>query len=87
MLYLEEQGFRITWLPVDRYGRVSLSDLEAAVCEDTILASVMYVNNEVGALEPVEEIGRFLKEKLREYFLRGCVQAMESTDSSEKDGN
>ena len=63
MLYLEEQGFRITWLPVDRYGRVSLSDLEAAVCEDTILASVMYVNNEVGALEPVEEIGRFLKEK------------------------
>lgn len=63
MLYLEEQGFRITWLPVDRYGRVSLSDLEAAVCEDTILASVMYVNNEVGALEPVEEIGCFLKEK------------------------
>lgn len=63
MLYLEEQGFRITYLPADRYGRVSLSALQEAVCEDTILVSVMYVNNELGAVEPVAEIGRFLKEK------------------------
>lgn len=63
MMYLEEKGFRVTYLPVDRYGRISLSALQEAVCEDTILVSVMYVNNELGAVEPVEEIGRFLKEK------------------------
>ena len=45
MMYLEEQGFRVTYLPVDRYGRISLSALQEAVCEDTILVSVMYVNN------------------------------------------
>lgn len=63
MMYLEEQGFRVTYLPVDRYGRISLSALQEAICEDTILISVMYVNNELGAAEPVEAIGRFLKEK------------------------
>lgn len=63
MMYLEEQGFRVTYLPVDRYGRISLSALQEAVCEDTILVSVMYVNNELGAVEPVEEVGRFLKER------------------------
>lgn len=63
LMYLEEQGFRVTYLAADRYGRVSLKDLQEAVSEDTILVSTMYVNNELGALEPVEEIGRFLKEK------------------------
>jgi cysteine desulfurase len=63
MMYLKEQGFRITYLPVDRYGRVCLEDLKAAICSDTILVSIMYVNNELGALEPVEEIGHFLKEE------------------------
>lgn len=62
LMYLEEQGFRVTYLAADRYGRVSLKDLQEAVSEDTILVSTMYVNNELGALEPVEEIGRFLKE-------------------------
>lgn len=63
LMYLEEQGFRITFLPVDRYGRIRLEDLKEAICEDTILVSTMYVNNELGAVEPVEEVGRFLKEK------------------------
>lgn len=63
LMYLEEQGFRVTYLAADRYGRVSQKDLQEAVSEDTILVSTMYVNNELGALEPVEEIGRFLKEK------------------------
>jgi cysteine desulfurase len=63
MMYLKEQGFRITYLPVDRYGRVCLEELKAAICPDTILVSIMYVNNELGALEPVEEIGHFLKEE------------------------
>lgn len=63
MKYLEEQGFRVTYLPVDSFGVVRLEDLKKAVCEDTILVSVMYVNNEVGAVEPVEEIGAWLKSR------------------------
>lgn len=63
MLYLQEQGFDITFLPVDRYGRIRLEALEEALTEDTILVSVMYVNNEVGAVEPVAEISRVIKAK------------------------
>lgn len=63
MGFLEEMGFEITYLPVDSFGRISLEDLEAAVREDTILVSVMYVNNEIGAVEPVEEISRCIKKK------------------------
>ncbi len=60
MQFLEGAGFEVTYLPVDKDGLVSLEDLKAAVREDTILVSVMYVNNEIGAAEPVEEIGAFL---------------------------
>lgn len=61
--YLESLGFEITFLPVDRNGHISLDELEGAVRPDTILVSVMYVNNEVGAVEPVEEISRIIKKK------------------------
>ena len=60
MRFLEQEGFEITWLPVNEDGEISLSDLEAAVREDTILVSVMMVNNEMGALEPVEAAGRII---------------------------
>lgn len=60
---LEEMGFQITFLPVDQNGHISLDELREAVREDTILVSVMYVNNEVGAVEPVEDISRVVKEK------------------------
>lgn len=63
MLFLEEMGFEVTYLPVNEYGLISREDLEAAVREDTILVSVMYVNNEIGAVEPVEEISRLIKKK------------------------
>ncbi len=63
LLALEKQGFEVTFLPVDRDGHISLSELRQAVRDDTILVSVMYVNNEVGAVEPVEEISRVVKEK------------------------
>lgn len=61
--YLEEQGFEVTRLPVDTEGHVKLDALKEALREDTILVSVMYVNNEIGALEPVEEISKIIKEK------------------------
>lgn len=61
--YLESLGFEITFLPVDHDGHISLEELEAAIRPDTILVSVMYVNNEVGAVEPVEEISRIIKKK------------------------
>lgn len=60
---LEEQGFEVTILQVDHDGHISLEELEAAIRPDTILVSVMYVNNEVGAIEPVEEISRIIKRK------------------------
>ncbi len=60
--FLEEQGFEITYLPVDGQGHISLETLKEQLRPDTILVSVMYVNNEVGAVEPVEEIGRVIKE-------------------------
>lgn len=61
--YLEEQGFEVTYLPVDGRGVVSLKALEEALRPDTILVSVMYVNNEVGAVMPIEEIGRLVHTK------------------------
>ena len=61
MKFLEENGFRITYLPVDENGHVSLEDLKEALCEETILVSVMHVNNEIGAIEPVEEISKLVK--------------------------
>lgn len=61
--YLEEQGFSVTYLPVDTYGVVSLTDLKDAVCSDTILVSMMHVNNEIGAVEPIEEAARLIKQQ------------------------
>lgn len=61
MFYLEEQGFRVTYLPVDEKGIVDLEILKNSICDDTILISIMYVNNEVGAVEPIEEIAKIIK--------------------------
>lgn len=58
--FLEEQGFRVTYLPVDKKGCVSLEALKAAICPETILVSVMYVNNEIGTIQPVEEIAQIV---------------------------
>ncbi len=62
MEYLKEQGFEITYLPVDSYGVISLEDLKKALREDTILVSLMQVNNEIGAIQPIEEAGKIIKE-------------------------
>lgn len=76
MKHLEEQGFSVTYLPVDRDGIVSLEALARAVCGETILVSVMYVNNEIGSVQPVEEIARIIKEKNpRTLFHVDAIQA------------
>ncbi len=76
MSFLEEQGFRITYLPVDQDGIVSLDALREAICDDTILVSIMYVNNEMGAVEPVAEIGKLIKSIRPDiYFHVDAIQA------------
>ena len=57
----EEEGFRVTYLPVDQYGRIRLDALQEALCEDTILVSIMYVNNEVGSVQPIQEAASIVK--------------------------
>lgn len=61
MAYLQNQGFEVTYLPVDREGRISLKDLERAIRPDTILVSIMHTNNEIGSLQPVAEAGELIK--------------------------
>lgn len=62
MHYLEqEEGFRVTYLPVDKNGRIKLDALKKALCRETILVSIMYVNNEVGSVQPIEEAVQIVK--------------------------
>lgn len=63
LIYLEECGFEVTYLPVDHNGKVRLDQLEQAIRQDTILVSIMYVNNEVGAVEDIEKIANLIHEK------------------------
>lgn len=63
MAFLESLGFEIIYLNVDHHGIVDLEQLEQEVNEDTILVSVMYVNNEIGTVEPIQEIAEIIKEK------------------------
>ncbi|MCX6343583.1 MAG: cysteine desulfurase NifS [Armatimonadetes bacterium] len=60
---LEKMGYEVTYVPVDANGLVSVEDVANAITEKTILISVMHANNEVGTIEPVEEIGKIAKEK------------------------
>ena len=59
--YLEKKGFDVTFLPVDKYGLVSPEDVEKAIKDNTILISIMHANNEIGTIEPIEEIGKIAK--------------------------
>ncbi|MBE5911663.1 MAG: cysteine desulfurase [Pseudobutyrivibrio sp.] len=59
--YLEKQGFEITYLGTDEYGVIDLEELKSALREDTIFVSIMMVNNEIGALQPVAEAGKLIK--------------------------
>jgi len=61
--WLESQGFEITRLKVDKYGLVSPDDVKKAIKKETILVSIMHANNEIGTIEPIEEIGKICREK------------------------
>lgn len=60
---LEEQGYEISWLPVDVFGKVKLDDLREIVRDDTVLVSVQHVNSEIGTIQDISEIGAFLNEQ------------------------
>src|SRR3954465_2683734 len=60
---LEKDGYRVTYLPVAKDGRISLDDLKAAITDKTILISIMTANNEIGVIQPIAEIGAIAKEK------------------------
>ncbi|MGB6872639.1 MAG: cysteine desulfurase NifS [Dehalococcoidia bacterium] len=73
--FLERRGFRITRLPVDKYGLVDPQDVKRAITDKTILISVMHANNQVGTIEPVEEIGKIAREA-GVYFHTDAVQTV-----------
>lgn len=86
--HLEKLGIaKVTYLPVDEYGLIKVADVEKAIKPETILISVMYVNNEAGTIEPIEEIGRVLMEinksrKNKIYFHTDATQAIQYLDCS-----
>ena len=72
--FMEKQGYKVTYVPVDEYGMVSVSDIEKAITDETILVSVMFANNEIGTINPIAEIGKLCREK-GIYFHTDAVQA------------
>lgn len=76
MKYLEESGYRVTYLPVDACGRISLAALEEALDEETIFVSVMHVNNEIGTIEPVAEAAKLVRAKAKRALIH--VDAIQS---------
>ncbi|PID93346.1 MAG: selenide, water dikinase SelD [Bacteroidetes bacterium] len=61
--YLERNGFRVTYLPVDTHGIISIKELKRAIEKETILITIMHANNETGSIQPIEEIGKIAKER------------------------
>ena len=75
MKHLEKEGFEVTYLSVDNQGRIDLNELEKAIRPDTALVSIMFVNNEIGALEPIAEAGELIKKvNPKTYFHVDAVQ-------------
>lgn len=84
--YLAKQGFVITYLPVDKYGMVSVEDVRNAITDQTILISIMYANNEVGTIQPIREIGQLAREK-KVFFHTDATQAVGNYPISVKEDN
>ena len=77
--YLEKQGYEVTYLDVDEYGVVDLEQLKKSITDQTILISVMFANNEIGTIQPIEEIGKIAKEH-KILFHTDAVQAIGNVD-------
>ena len=77
--YLEKQGYEVTYLDVDKYGVVDLEQLKKSITNQTILISVMFANNEIGTIQPIEEIGNIAKEH-KILFHTDAVQAIGNVD-------
>ncbi|GGH86667.1 cysteine desulfurase [Pullulanibacillus pueri] len=73
---LEALGFEVTYLEVDENGRISVDDFKEALREDTLLVSIIHVNNELGTIQPVKEIGKLLKSKPKTLFHVDHVQGL-----------
>lgn len=84
--YLEKQGFEVTYIPVSPDGFVSPEDIKNAIREDTALVTIMYANNEIGTIQPIEEIGKICKEK-GVIFHTDAVQAVGHVDIDVKKQN
>ena len=76
MAQLEELGFDVTYLPVDKEGRINPADVKAALRPDTILVSIMAVNNEIGTIQPIKEVGGILKDYPNIHYMVDAVQAI-----------
>ncbi len=76
MAQLEELGFDVTYLPVDSEGRINPADVKAALRPDTILVSIMAVNNEIGTVQPIKEVGEILKDYPNVHYMVDAVQAI-----------
>jgi cysteine desulfurase len=79
--HLETEGWRVTYLPVYREGVVKIEDLRAAIVDETVLITIMHANNEIGTIQPIEEIGRLVRERReagqrRLYFHTDAVQSV-----------
>ncbi|HZI95781.1 MAG TPA: cysteine desulfurase NifS [Candidatus Paceibacterota bacterium] len=72
--WLEKQGFKVTKIKVDKYGLIDPKEIEKAIKKDTILVSIIHANNEIGTIEPIEEIGKIC-EKKKVYFHTDAVQS------------
>jgi cysteine desulfurase len=78
---LEKQGVEVTFLPVDKHGQVSVEKVKQAIKKETVLVSIMFVNNEVGTIQPISEIGRMIKNHDQKiYFHTDAVQAVQYLD-------
>ncbi len=63
--HLEQEGFEVTYLPVQQNGLIDLDELAAAITDKTVLVSIMAVNNEIGVIQPLAEIGKICRDKQR----------------------
>lgn len=81
---LERQGFEVTYVPIDEYGYVNPQDVSDAIREDTAIVSIMFANNEIGTIQPIEEVAKVCKEK-KVLFHTDAVQAIGHIDINVKE--